>query len=106
QFPPMYFNAIAGELDLACYRLEAKDWDENKEEQFQEWLALAGDGAYPKAGTTKEQLEYVKESAKMLMGGIGFDYSEFEGAPSPAEGAKALRKWLDQQEGYLLKPMN
>src|SRR5689334_22261383 len=40
QFPPMYFNAVAGALDLAQYRLAAGAIDEAKERHFLELLDL------------------------------------------------------------------
>src|SRR3954451_3365394 len=41
QFPPMYFNAIAGAVDLAQYRLAGGDWDEKHERKFIELCDLA-----------------------------------------------------------------
>jgi threonyl-tRNA synthetase len=108
QFPPMYFNYIAGALDLIHYRLSAGELDADKEKQFQEWLDLAGYAApfYRAAKTTEEKLERVHESALKLIDGIGINIPKYHEAKTHAERAAALNDWLKEQEGYLLKPMN
>src|SRR5207253_3143063 len=42
QYPPIYFNPIAGWVDLMQYRLAGGDLDEEKERKFCELLDLAG----------------------------------------------------------------
>jgi threonyl-tRNA synthetase len=108
QFPPMYFNYIAGALDLCQYRLAAGEMDEKKEQQFREWLDLAGLKApiYRTAQTTEDKLESVHRIALSLMEIIGLELPEYQKADSYADRARALNGWLDHQEGYLLKPMN
>jgi threonyl-tRNA synthetase len=108
QFPPMFFNYAAGGLDLAHYRLAAGELDPKKEQQFQEWLDLAGwdTTRYRNAKTTDEKLERVHQTVLHLLGALDISLPEYHAAKSPAERAEALRRWLDQQEGYLLKPMN
>jgi threonyl-tRNA synthetase len=108
QFPPMYFNYVAGGLDLAQYRLAAGELDAKKEQQFQEWLDLAGwdTTRYRNAKTTGEKLERVHQFALHLLEALDIKLPAYHAAKTPEERAEALRHWLDQQEGYLLKPMN
>jgi threonyl-tRNA synthetase len=108
QFPPMYFNFVATGLDLAHYRLAAGELDENKEKQFQEWLNLAGyeTSRYQAARTTDEKLERIHQTVLHLIEAIGIDLPAYQQAKTYPERARALADWLQNQEGYLLKPMN
>jgi threonyl-tRNA synthetase len=110
QFPPMYFNAIAGAVDLAQYRLAAGKLDEKKDQAFQELLDLAEYKVlaqnYKKAATEKEQLEVVSKAISELLATVGIEIPAFSAAQSPADAAQALLHWLEQKEGFLLKPMN
>ena len=108
QFPPLFFNYMASALDLAYYRLNAGELDEEKEKQFQEWLDLAGYKSphYKAAKTTEEKLERVHQNVLKLLDGSGVQIPEYHKAKDTAERAKALGDWLKDQEGYLLKPMN
>lgn len=108
QFPPMWFNSIAGVLDLCCYRLSAGELDAKHEQQFHEWLDLAGYPApkYRAARTLDEKLQAVHESAVKVIDGVGVQIPDYHKAQTMADRAKALSRWLDNQEGYLLKPMN
>jgi threonyl-tRNA synthetase len=108
QFPPMYFNGIAGTLELAQYRLAAGELEEEKEQRFREWLDLAGYGSsrYRRAKTTAERLEAMDQLVVELLVGMPGEIDEYSEAKTPAERAAVLTKWLANQEGYLLKPMN
>jgi threonyl-tRNA synthetase len=108
QFPPMYFNAIAGAVDLAQYRLAGGDWDEAKERKFLELCDLAHFKlpVYRAAKTVPDKLKAVEDVVGQLLHGVGIDIPEFNKASTTEERAKALMHWLEQQEGYLLKPMN
>jgi threonyl-tRNA synthetase len=108
QFPPMYFNAIAGALDLAYYRLAAGEVDEAKEKQFLDLMDLAGFvvPGYREATTTNQRLEALHQSILHLLQGVSFKVPGYAQAQSTPERAEALKRWLDHQEGYLLKPMN
>jgi threonyl-tRNA synthetase len=108
QFPPMYFNFVAAGIDLAHYRLAAGELDESQEKQFQEWLNLAGyeTSRYQAARTTDEKLERVHQTVLHLLAAIGIDLPAYQQAKTYPERAKALSDWLQNQEGYLLKPMN
>jgi threonyl-tRNA synthetase len=108
QFPPMYFNYVAGGLDLAQYRLAAGELDAKKEQQFQEWLDLAGwdTTRYRNSKTTAEKIERVHQFVLHLLDAQDLQLPAYRAAKTNEERAAALREWLDQQEGYLLKPMN
>ncbi|MCI0464753.1 MAG: threonine--tRNA ligase [Gemmataceae bacterium] len=108
QFPPMYFNAIAGALDLAQYRLAAGALDEKKERQFLELLDLAHykAPAYRTAKTTEEKLQAVHQTVLGLLDSFGIEAPDYRKANTAAERAEALARLLSDQEGYLLKPMN
>src|SRR5262245_25613780 len=108
QFPPMYFNAVAGAIDLAQFRLAAGHVDEAKERRFEELLDLANYAVpgYRDANTTDAKLEAIHKSVSKLMEGVGLKLPAYEKATTHEERAKALWAWLETQEGYLLKPMN
>ncbi|MFO0876770.1 MAG: threonine--tRNA ligase [Gemmataceae bacterium] len=108
QFPPMYFNAIAGAVDLAQYRLAGGDWDEAKERKFLELCDLAHFKlpVYRKAHSIGEKLSAVEHAVEKILDGVGIEVPEFHAAKTTEERSRALMGWLEQQEGYLLKPMN
>jgi threonyl-tRNA synthetase len=108
QFPPMYFNAIAGALDLAQYRLAAGEVDEAKEKQFDDLMELAQYRVpgYREARNTAEKLEAIHQSVLHLLQSVEFKVPAYTQAQTASERADALKSWLEQQEGYLLKPMN
>ncbi|MCC6418090.1 MAG: threonine--tRNA ligase [Gemmataceae bacterium] len=108
QFPPMYFNAIAGALDLAQYRLAAGELDAKGEAKFLELLDLAQypAKAYRAARTTAEKLEAIHQTVLGLLDAFHLDAPDYRKAATSADRAEALRHWLSDQEGYLLKPMN
>jgi threonyl-tRNA synthetase len=120
QFPPMYFNPVGGALDLAQYRLSCgtpwsgeganapASWDEDKERRFRELLDMAQYAVpgYDEARTEVERLEALHRSVCLLLQGAGVRLPEYEKAKTSEERARLLRAWLEQQEGYLLKPMN
>jgi threonyl-tRNA synthetase len=108
QFPPMYFNAIAGAIDLAQYRLAAGHLDAQKEAKFQELLDLAHYKApgYREARTTEEKLAAVDRTVLSLLDAFGFEADQYRQAKTYAAKAEWLMRWLSDQEGYLLKPMN
>ena len=108
QYQPIYFNAIAGALDLAQYRFAAKDWDAKKEAKFLELLDMAGYEVpgYRDAPNDEARLQAVHESISHLMRGVEITVPGYAEARTWADRAKALGQWLESQEGYLLKPMN
>jgi threonyl-tRNA synthetase len=118
QYPPMYFNPIGGALDLAQYRFSCGEpwyaqhgqahWDEAKERRFHELLGMAHYAVpgYQEAKSDEERLEALHQSVCLLLQGAGVRLPEYEKARTSEERGKALRAWLEHQEGYLLKPMN
>jgi threonyl-tRNA synthetase len=104
----MYFNAVAGAIDLAQYRFGGGELGESEERHFQELLDLAHYAVpgYREAQTTAEKLDALHQSVSRVMQGVGLKLPAYEQATTHEERAKALWAWLEQQEGYLLKPMN
>jgi threonyl-tRNA synthetase len=110
QFPPMYFNAVAAAVDLAQYRLEAGSMDDKKEQAFKELLDLAEykllAQEYAKATSDAARLQAVHKAIFDLLKAVGIEIPDFRLDQPPEDAAKALLHWLEQKEGYLLKPMN
>src|SRR5262249_48081745 len=97
-----------GSLDLAHYRLNAGELDEAKERALQEYFDLAQFTVpgYKEARTTDARLEAVHRYVLKLLETMNVDLPEYHQATTAPDRAKALLTWLEQQEGYLLKPMN
>lgn len=118
QFPPMYFSPVGSALDLAQFRFSRgaewyqdkppEPWSEKKEERFRELLGMAQYHApgYSDAKTEEARLQALHQSVCSLLQGVGARLPEYEKAKTWEERAKVLRHWLEQQEGFLLKPMN
>lgn len=108
QFPPMYFWPAAGGLDLAQWRLAQGELDDAKEHVVHEYMKLSNYHlpGYEEAKSQAERLEAVHRNAQRMMQVMGVNLPEYEAATDAAGRAKALQHWLEQQEGYLLKPMN
>src|SRR5262245_15017371 len=72
QFPPMYFNAIAGVVDLAQYRLAGGDWDEKHERKFLELCDLAHFKvpAYRHAHTHLDRMKAIEEVVGRLIDSV------------------------------------
>lgn len=108
QFPPMYFRPAAGAIDMAQQRLQAGELDEKKEREIRDFFRQAHYHlpGYEEAETTEEKLEVVHTHTVKMLETMGVELPEYHSAKSYAEKAQALLKWLEDQEGYLLKPMN
>jgi threonyl-tRNA synthetase len=120
QYPPLYFNPAGSALDLAEFRFshgrpwfgEGSDrrpaWDEAKEQRFREVLDIAQYHVpgYEEAKTEEERLAALHQSVLSLLKGLGLSLPMYEQARTAEERGAALREWLEEQEGYLLKPMN
>jgi threonyl-tRNA synthetase len=108
QFPPMYFRPVAGALDLAQWRLAAGDIDANKEQVIMDFLKEAHlvMPEYEKARTTEEKLDVVHRYVLRILEAMHLELPEYVKAKTAEERSQALLRWLEQQEGYLLKPMN
>lgn len=116
QFPPMYFSPVGMAVDLAQYRFSRGEpwyqqdakvpaWDEAK---FQDLLAMSEYPVpgYKEAKTEEDRLQAIDRSLRMLLEGAGIVIPDYQKAQSNEERGRALRAWLEKQEGYLLKPMN
>lgn len=108
QFPPMYFHVHAAALDMAQYRLAAGELDDAKERQMTDYLRSAGfvPPGYLEAQSPAERLDAVHRQVLTLLDQAGLALPEYRNASTYRDRAKALLGWLEQQEGYLLKPMN
>jgi threonyl-tRNA synthetase len=107
QFPPMYFWPAAGGLDLAQWRLAKGELDDKEELLIAEYFKLAGFNLSGYRDANKhDKLEIVHKAAKEMMDVMSVHLEEYDRATSAKDRADALFRWLEQQEGYLLKPMN
>jgi threonyl-tRNA synthetase len=108
QFPPMYFRPAAGALDLAQWRLSAGHLSAEKERALKDFMDQAHFKVpgYEEAGTDEQRLEAVHRQVLKLLDTMGVDLPDYHKATNAADRAKALLGWLEQQEGFLLKPMN
>jgi threonyl-tRNA synthetase len=108
QFPPMYFHVHAAALDMAQYRLAAGELDDARERQMTDYLRSAGfvPPGYLEARSPAERLDAVHRQVLTLLDQAGIALPEYRNASTFHDRAKALLGWLEQQEGYLLKPMN
>jgi threonyl-tRNA synthetase len=108
QFPPMYFRPIAGAIDIAQYRLQHEHLTEKQRQHLKDIFDMAQfiPPGYAEAKSDAEQLEVVHKSVLHLLESSGIVLPDYHKASTPAERAAVLMKWLEEQEGYLLKPMN
>ncbi|MBX7102541.1 MAG: threonine--tRNA ligase [Gemmataceae bacterium] len=108
QFPPMYSRPAAGALDLCQYRLALGEVDEKKEQAVLDYMKQAHflPPAYVDAPTQAAKLEAVHQYAVALMKVLQVDLPDYHKATDAAGRSDALLKWLMDQEGFLLKPMN
>lgn len=108
QFPPMYFRPVAGALDLAHWRIAAGHLDEHRERLMKEYMDLAHFHipGYDEAKTDEARLEAVHQQVLSILDHMNVDIPKYHEAKTWPERAEALHGWLDEQEGYLLKPMN
>lgn len=108
QFPPMYFRPAAGALDLAQWRLSEGHLPPEKERAVKDFMDQAHFKipGYEEAANDEERLEAVHRQVVKLLDTMGVDLPDYHQATTAADRAKALLGWLEQQEGFLLKPMN
>ncbi len=108
QFPPLYQHPAASALDLCQYRLQAGLLDDARERDMalflsQACLVIPG---YAEATSPEAKVEAAEGLVSELLKIHSVDIPEYKQAKDTAGRAKALLVWLEQQEGYLLKPMN
>jgi threonyl-tRNA synthetase len=108
QFPPMYARPAAGSLDLAQHWMATGEMDEKKEREMMDFMKLVGfmPPDYLRALTSAEKLEAVHNYVLQILEVMQVDLPEYHRATNYKDRADVLLKWLMEQEGYLLKPMN
>jgi threonyl-tRNA synthetase len=108
QFPPMYHRPAAGTLDLCQYRLALGEIDDKREHEYIEYMKQAHmlPPQYVHASSQSEKLEMIHQFVLVLLNDLQVTLPEYHRATTHAERADALLKWLMEQEGFLLKPMN
>jgi threonyl-tRNA synthetase len=108
QFPPMYGHPAASALDLAQHRLAAGVLDAEREAKMAEFMKYTNMEVfgYDYVESQEQKLEAVHRYALNVMESMNIELPGYPEAKDAAERAKALKAWLEQQEGYLLKPMN
>jgi threonyl-tRNA synthetase len=108
QFPPMYSRPAAGILDLCQYRLALGEVDDKKEQAVLDYMKQAQfvPPGYADAPTQAAKLEAVHQYTAAALKMMQIDLPEYHKAADASQRADALLKWLMDQEGFLLKPMN
>ncbi len=108
QFPPMYHRPAAGTLDLCQYRLAMGEIDDKREHEYIEYMKQAHmlPPEYIHAPSQAAKLDLIHEFVLQLLKALQVVLPEYHRATNHKERADALLKWLMDQEGFLLKPMN
>jgi threonyl-tRNA synthetase len=108
QFPPMYSRPAAGILDLCQYRLAMGAIDDKREHEYVEYMKQAHllPPQYSQAKSQSEKLELIHQFVLVLLQDLHVTLPEYHKAATTPERSDALLKWLMDQEGFLLKPMN
>jgi threonyl-tRNA synthetase len=108
QFPPMYHHPGGSALDLAQHRLAAGVLDEKREQEMGQFMALTQFHVpgYDKAGDPESRLGTVHRYVLNVLHALGVELPDYVKAADWPERAAILLKWLMEQEGFLLKPMN
>jgi threonyl-tRNA synthetase len=108
QFPPMYSRPAAGALDLAQHRLSLGEVDEKHETDWMNYCRTAHfvPPGYAAAKSQADKLDAVHKYVVELLKTLDVDLPAYSKATNHQERSAALLKWLEDQEGFLLKPMN
>jgi threonyl-tRNA synthetase len=108
QFPPMYARPAAGALDLAQHWLSGGEMDEKKEREMMDFMKLVGfvPPDYIRALTPAEKLDAVHRYVLQILEVMQVDLPAYLQATTYRDRSDVLLKWLMEQEGFLLKPMN
>jgi len=108
QFPPMYSRPAAGALDLAQHRLSLGEIDEKRETDWVNYCKTAHfmPPGYGAANSQPAKLDAIHKYVVELLKMLDVDLPGYAKASNTAERSAALLKWLEDQEGFLLKPMN
>src|SRR5205823_8349367 len=105
---PMYGRPAAGALDLCQYRLSMGALDEKREHDIQTYMKSVHfiPPGYAAAPSQQAKLDALHQYVLKLLDVMQVDLPEYHKAKDHKERADALLKWLMDQEGFLLKPMN
>jgi threonyl-tRNA synthetase len=108
QYPPMYGHPAGSALDLAQHRLAAGVLDDAKEREIAQFMQLTHFQVpgYAEAKAGEPKLDAVHQYVLNVMKDMDVNVPHYREAKTHADRAKALLQWLNDQEGYLLKPMN
>jgi threonyl-tRNA synthetase len=108
QYPPMYQHPAGSALDLAQHRLAAGLLDEVKEREMAQFMELTQFQVpgYAEAATPEARLDAVHRYVLNVLQAMNVEVPSYQQATTAAQRAQALLGWLQEQEGYLLKPMN
>jgi len=101
QFPPMYMNPLVSTVDTCCSMMEKNLITAEQESAFLNVVKAVSEGkdATAENDLPRYPMSQMKHDAKVLME----DYAK---APGQSEKLAAMKEWMNEQEGYLLKPMN
>jgi threonyl-tRNA synthetase len=108
QYPPMYGHPAGSALDLAQHRLAAGVLDEQKEQEMVNFMRLTHFHVpgYADAPSQEGKLAAVADYVRGVLKAMDLKLPQFEAAKDAKRQAEVLLGWLQEQEGYLLKPMN
>ncbi len=108
QYPPMFQHPAGSALDLAQHRLGLGPLDDAAEQEMKDFMRMTQFHVpgYDEATTPDARLEAVDQYVRNVLKAMDVDVPAYADAKNMAERAGALMEWLNQQEGYLLKPMN
>jgi len=108
QFPPMYGRPAAGALDLCQYRLAMGEVDEQKEKAWVDYMKQAHfmPKEYESLPSQQARLEAIHQYALEILKTMQVALPDYHAAKDHKARADVLLKWLMEQEGFLLKPMN
>ena len=109
QYPPMYFHPAGSALDLAQYRLAAGELDETKEREMAQLPGADPVSTCPATRRPRPARTSWRPSIATscnVLEAMDVELPDYDKATVAAERAEVLLSWLEEQEGYLLKPMN
>ena len=106
----MYFNAVAGALDLCQYRLAAGELDDEagaaSSSSYCDLAHFVPPGYARPRRRTRSSTRSTSTSLTLLDGMRRRPAGVPRGARRRGAGRRRCWSWLEEQEGYLLKPMN
>ena len=98
QYPPLFLHPLGQTIDTWLTSLEVGRLTAAQEEAFLGLVQALANSSGVDAETSADWIVHAK-----ALESLGASYKKVETAPEKLE---VLRKWLQTQEGYLVKPMN